>query len=59
MFKVIVPETNASRHLFFTNKRIQREGMVTRRRGAVLLPQEGESQKQDPLPRSARSHPKK
>ena len=58
MFKVIVPETNASRHLFFTNKRIRREGMVTRI-GAVLLPQEGESQRQDPLPRSARSHPKK
>lgn len=41
MFKVIVPETNASRHLFFTNKSIQREGMVTEMRGAVLFPQEG------------------
>lgn len=48
MFKVIVPETNASRHLFFTNKRIWREGMVTKMRGAVLFPQEGRSEEVTP-----------
>lgn len=50
MFKVIVPETNASRHLFFTNKRIQREGMVTEMRGALLFPQEGRSEEMTPAP---------
>lgn len=49
MFKVIVPETNASRHLFFTNKRIQREGMVTEMRGAVLFPQEGRPKEMTPV----------
>lgn len=48
MFKVIVPETNASRHLFFTNKRIRRVGMVTKMRGAVLFPQEGRSREMTP-----------
>lgn len=48
MFKVIVPETNASRHLFFTNKRIWREEMVTKMRGAVLFPQEGSSEEMTP-----------
>lgn len=58
MFKVIVPETNASRHLFFTNKRIRREGTVTGTGGAVLFPRRGDP-KTRPLPRPARSHPKK
>lgn len=48
MFKVIVPETNASRHLFFTNKRIRREGTVTGTGGAVLFPQEGRSKDETP-----------
>lgn len=49
MCKVIVPETNASRHLFFTNRRIWREGMVTKMSGAVLLSQEGIPKEMTPV----------
>lgn len=59
MFKVIVPETNASRHLFFTNKSIQREGMVAETEGLSSISPGGETHRGDPLLRSARSHPRK
>lgn len=59
MFKVIVPETNASRHLFFTNKSIQREGMVAETRGAVLyFPRRGDPQRR-PLAQISQKPPEK
>lgn len=35
MFKVIVPETNASGHFFITNKAFEGRGVVIKTRGAV------------------------
>jgi hypothetical protein len=35
MFKVIVPETNASRYIFITNKAFEGREVVNKTRGAI------------------------